>query len=175
MSSEGKPLSDVLLTVSEEARKSVEAMIDGARHFWEQKQEIPPAVSVVSPDGEPNVFPAIHRNDVEKACVWAFIRFLRATHPVVLLISEIWASEVKKEEDVKSRPRPSEDPNRTELVMITLWEGDRTLWISADINRNPDTLGEFLVRMDTADEGCTVTGALAEGESYKGKERYGRR
>lgn len=172
-----KPLHEVMLTVGEEASACVEAMIDGARKFFAEGGDVPSAVSCVTESGEPHVYPAHHRNDVEKQCVWAFVRFLRETHPVVVLISEIWQSSYqgKKGMDAKKLPRPSEDPNHTEAVLITLWAGKRTIWISAPITRHPNHLGEFMVKFDTDDEGCHVEGELAKGKPYRRKERYGQR
>lgn len=168
-----KPLGEVMLTVSEYARKSVESAIEGARHFFDESGEIPPAITCVDENDDPHVYPAVHRNDVEKQCAWAFLRFLRETHPIVLLISEVWVSTCGKDEDLRDRPRPSQDPKRKELCMISLWDGKRSLWIAADITRNPNKLGEFTVRLDSNDEDCSVTGELAKGKTYNGKEQYG--
>lgn len=170
-----KPLADVLLTVSEDASKIVEAMVEGARKFFEEDGEVPGAITAFAEGRDmPNVYPARHHNDTEKACVWAFLRFLRETHPIVLLISEIWVSKCDKGKDPYKQTRPANDPNRTEMVMISLWEKARTVWIAAAITRNPNHLGEFTVRYDTNDEECHVEGELAKGEHYQGKESYGR-
>lgn len=170
-----KPLQVVMLTVSEDARKAVEAMIDGAKKFFADDGEVPSAVTVVTEDRQPNVFPIIHHNDIEKYCMWAFVRFLRETHPIVMMVSEIWASKCEKGQDPFAMPRPSQDPKRTEFVMIAFWERGRTMWITAKIDRKTNTLGEFAVAFDTNDEGCSVAGELAKGKHYKGKERYGQR
>lgn len=170
---EGKHLDEFLLTVSEDTGNLVEAMIEGAKHFFEEYKEVPPAMTCFAPGFSPMVFPSVHHNDAEKACVWAFLRFLRETHPVVVLVSEIWASKRDKGNDPYKQTRPSEDPKRTEMVMISVWDESRTILIGADITRNPDKLGEFTVRSDSNDEGCELEGELCKGEPFKRKEmRY---
>lgn len=169
-----RPLHEVLLTIDEDARKMVEAMMDGARKFFADG-DVPSAVTALDPKGIPHVYPIIHHNDMEKYCMWAFIRYLRETHPIVSMVSEIWVSHCKGDENPYKKMKPSQDPNRQEMVMITLWQGTRTVWFAADITRNPDKLGEFTVRFDTTEDGCHVEGELAKGEPYQPMSQYGQR
>lgn len=166
-----KPLDEFLLTVSEEKGGIVNGMIKVAIQFFGEEHEVPPAVCAFAEGHTPLVFPAVHRNDVEKQVVWAFLRFLRETHPTVILVSEIWASKCDKDQDYKKMPRPSQDPNREEMVMINFWDEERTVVIASDITRNPDKLGEFTVRIDSNDDGMKLEGELAKGEPFRRKDR----
>ena len=167
----GTPLSELFLTLSEDVGKLIEAMIEGANNLFNDSGEVPPAICTYADGCKPQVFPAKHRNDMEKSIVWAFLRFLRETHPVVILVSEIWASKCDKGKDPYKQTRPSDDPNHTEMVMLSVWDGERTIMIAGDITRNPNTLGEFKVRSDSNDGECHLEGELAKGKPFKRKDR----
>lgn len=174
-----RTLEDLYLTVQDDTRKLIQGTVDGARHSFNHRGEVLPAIITLDDDGQPAVFEAIHRNSVEKQIIWTFLRFIREIRPIVLLVSEAWVSMLQgKKVDLDNLTPPSQDPNHVEEAMINVWELQRTILISARITRHPDKLGEFIVKLDTLNPDEKVEGQLSKGEGYqpiyKRKDRYER-
>lgn len=171
------PLSDTLESVDDRTRAAIEGCIATAISFFHEDGEVPPAIIAIPEEGSPKVFPAKHQNDEQKEVVWSFLRVVRITHPVTILVSEVWYLSLEgKNVDTKHLPRPSESPDRKEVVMIQVWDHKRNIMIVAEITRNPTHLGEFYtVRDSDFDEpGAEVTGALNDGPRYQGKDPHER-
>lgn len=165
------PAEETIFTLSPEAASIVKSMMAGGRKFFDEGKEEVAAVVAVPEFGDPRVFPALHSNPAEKQIVWSFLRLLRATHPVVALINEAWYSEYGKDWDPSKYVPPSQDPNRKELMLIYLWDCERSVVFHAQITRNPNHLGEWRTVHDSdfpLDNGdLSFSGALMEGEKYK--------
>lgn len=171
-----KPASETLDTLSESARPIIEAALEGAAANFADKGEIH-SVIIALPEGDecPKLFDARHGNDMEKDVVWAFLRMIRATHPVTVLISECWYLQLSKEErkDLNNLPQASKSKRRKEMVMVNLWDCERSVTFSADISRNPNKLSEFVTVHDSMfpiGEAKEMGGALCEGEPYRKEE-----
>lgn len=167
-----RDLSEVWPTLEEETVRIIEGAMAGSKYFFQEEGEVPSVIIGYTGQGEPRPYPAIHRNAAEKQIVWAFLRFVRRTHPITVMVTEAWISMLHgKDVDPEHYIPPSQDPNRLEAVLITVWERDRHLMISAPITRNPNRLGEFKVRLDSRNEGEAFEGEIFRGESYPRKER----
>jgi hypothetical protein len=167
------PVKDTLGTVSKLASAAIKTSIEGAIEFFAEKHEVPSAIIAIPEHGDPKVFGVRHTNHKEKEAQWAFLKLVRSTHPITLLISEVWYLQRKgKEWNKDNLPLPSESPDRQEVVMIQVWDHDRNIFIAADITRNPDHLGEFFTVHDTQfdPDGLKMDGALNDGPRYKGGE-----
>ena len=168
------PVADTIATLDKVSAAVLNTALEGAKHCFAKEGECIPVIIAVPEHGDPHVFKAAHRNDQEKEIVWAQLRMLRATHPVVALVNEIWMAKAPPGCDENHLPRPSECDDREEAVMISLWIGKRTIVIKADIHRNPNSLGEFETFSDPmfpVPGMCdSMKGALMDGEPYKGGE-----
>jgi hypothetical protein len=90
----------------------------------------------------------------------AMVRFIhqqREQNDACVLVVECWQSILPPSEFGRAYQEritpPSEDPNRTECVMVTLYEGGRIVAFIAEITRQDNgapTLGDWWVWHDTA-------------------------
>lgn len=166
------PTSETLFTLGSEARCIAERLMEGGEKHLKEDKEVA-AIVAVPEFGQPKVFPAVHTNYAQKSVVWGFLRLLRGTHPIVALISECWYSEWEGKEFIPGKhPLPSQDPNRKEMMMINLWDCERSLVFTAQISRNPIELGEWRTVHDSEfpldpDDKVGFEGAVMEGEGFK--------
>lgn len=167
------PLAEILPTLSNEAAAVVKGAVEGAIGMFAEEHEVLPAILATDNKGKPHVYPAEHRNQKEKEVVWALLRYLRKVHPVTLLVSEVWLSRYDNPKKLKQYVPPSQDPNRSEAVMLHLADHKRHLLIAADITRHPDHLGEFTVRHDSQNPdleyGERMGGALYDDPQEEGE------
>lgn len=163
------PAEDTLRTLGPEAHTVATTLMEGGEKYLMQDEEV--AAIVAAPNfGLPKVFPLRHTNHPEKKITWSFLRLLRATHPVVGMINECWYSENDIGWDPEVDPMPSEDPNHKEMMMINLWDCERSVVFAADIFRNPSRLGEWRTLQDSdfpLDTDSGFTGAIMEGEPFR--------
>lgn len=173
-----KSLSDTLDSVKIISRAMLESAMTGARELFKEEGSVSPVIFSANED-ESNI--RVHEiavfDDDTKPAVFATMRLLRKTCPATLFITEIWQSKAKQEDvtkDFRVKVMPSDDPDHTESIMITMWQGKRVITINAEITRNPDALGEWKVFYDsefTEPGGPTdVKGAMMEDHYLEGGE-----
>lgn len=127
-------------------------VMNGAVRMFENHGEVSAAKFYVG-DGDGDVgCEELTINDQTRPAVWAGLREWRSRYPFVGFVSEIWGKQYKPGEwkPGDKLPRPSECPDKFELVMFVLFVGERTITFSADIKRNPSRLGPWKVTWDTA-------------------------
>ena len=84
-------LTDTLGTLLPDARNLAEGVMAGARQGLNESGQIAPCAFAVTTGGVPEIY-AIGRDfdDKTKPEVWAMVRWLRKTRPVVAFVSEVW-------------------------------------------------------------------------------------
>ena len=167
-------LTDTLGTLMPDASWLVTIIMECSRRgFMDEGGSLPPCAFSVSVDGTPDVhLIQTDFTDETKPAVWAMVRELRKTRPVVAFISEVWVARCDKDgmnEDGSLKVMPRDNPNRTECLMLVLWQGPRHISITAEITRNPTHLGEWEVMFDSnfpVGEITSLGGNMMDGESY---------
>ena len=117
-----------------------------------------PGAVIVLPGMSPETKPAIT----------AFINQQRRQNDLCALVVECWKSVLPKSEFANAYQEritpPSQDPKRTECVMVMLYEGGRIVGITAEITRQDGgfpTLREWCLWHDTATNPRPLVGNLA--------------
>lgn len=167
-------LEDTMATLQPSAREMAKMVMDACDEWFAKEGKIAPGVFAIPFSGEDVVCQEIPVIDEKtKPVVWAAIRALRRTNPVVGFASEVWMAHCGPENlnpDGSVKVMPRDDPNRKEKVALAIWQGTRHVMIFADIERNPDGLGEWKVIFDshfkTKNAHTEVGGALAAGDPH---------
>ena len=168
-------LQDTLGTLNTPVKELVEMVMSTSREIFESGKQVDPALFFIKPDDGSMVVvevPNYMMSDEKKPELWDTVRKLRRKVPTVAFISEVWESRPKKGdgivgEDEKVKVMPRDDPNRTECVMLNLWEGIRIITFKAAITRNPDKLGGWEACWDSFFPSKNMTfvgGAMMDGE-----------
>lgn len=96
---------------------------------------------------------------------WAeMLNNLRTNCEAVVFSHEAWFSQYEGKHstsDWQDLPRPSEDLNRKEAAMVTLYIHERSIHFFAEIHRNPNRLDKWKVMMDSAEDGVKMEGRFA--------------
>ena len=170
-----------LATLKPHVRKGVEAVLGSARRIFDGDPErgcAPMALAILPGTDKFGVIGFGQFDDQTKPTVWAMVRKLRRECPTVAFVSEAWMSHPKKGDTnydydpvtQMCKMMPRDDPNRTEAVMLHLWEGIRVVSFKATITRHPDKLGEWEVLYDSFFPGndgsspARAEGAMMDGE-----------
>lgn len=171
-------LQDTLNTLLPDAKKLLEeCIIPASRKCFEEDGEVHPYMFSVRPDGKPQIYNIPVMDDETKPAIWEALRMARRGFPIVAFISEVWMLEDRKAATENMLPdgsckiMPRDHPLKTEAVMISLFQGKRTVNFRADIRRNPTKLEEYRVFYDSQFPGkdCgadAVQGAMVDGDPY---------
>ena len=164
-------IDDTIATLLPDAQKLLHLIMKASAEMFAQDQQLQPCAFAVNAGGHIEALQVPELSDNTKPAVWAFVGFLRRTHPIVAFISEVWLAHCGPEEvkDGKVKVRPRDRPDRSEQSMITLWQGDRHVALLADIKRQPDHLEPYRVMFDSAfpqDKITSLGGAMMDGQSY---------
>ncbi len=166
-------ITDTLGTLLPDARKLAGVILKQSRFCFETDGEVLPCAFFVTADGQPSIVGVPELSDETKPSVWAMVAHLRRTHPITAFVSEVWVAHCDKSNmnpDGTVKVMPRNDPNKTECIMIVLWQGKRHVSFTADITRNPTNLGEWKVMFDSefpVKNGITeVGGNMMKGEDY---------
>ena len=165
-------LTDTLGTLLPDARNLAEGVMAGARQGFNKDGQVNPCAFFVTTGGDPGIVAIPELTDSTKPSVWAMVGQLRKTHPIVAFISEVWMALCDKTNmnpDGSLKVMPRNNPNRTECLMLVLWQGPRYISFTAEITRNPTHLGDWKVMFDSNFPGKEMTslgGNMMDGESY---------
>ena len=101
----------------------------GAEDILRQNREVLPVILTLfmGTDGTPR-FKASPAYMGERARTRAFFEIVANITPLYAIVNEIWVSEYKGREIPENAPPPSEDPQRTEAVAVTLVLRGKTIY-----------------------------------------------
>jgi hypothetical protein len=148
-----------LLRLAPHVEGLVTSAIRCCQEEFEKLGRVAPIVLFVK-NGKLGMMPLTVR-PATKDFISIIIQSLRKDCDAVLFAYEAWVSSVKADtkdiEAVKEKvrkmskngPSPSQDPNREEEVLTSLYIGERTIMLGATIHRNPTKLGEFRLVIDS--------------------------
>lgn len=148
----------------------LDCALDGARLNFGVDGYLRPALITgnYSTDKPGAVMVLPNMNPENKPAVLAFINEQRRQNDICALVVECWQSILPRAEFANAyRERitpPSQDPKRTECVMVTLYEGGRIVALTAEITRQGGgfpTLGEWRKWHDTATNPRPLVGNFA--------------
>lgn len=168
-----KPAKEVLGTLSPLGGMVATALMSTIETCFMVNGEIKPAMHGHDYSGKAEVITGFELSDRTRPQIWARLRQMRKKRAVTAFIAEVWMAHYKGKPGPEEPGfvRPSEDPDRKEQMMITLWDGQRTVSFYCDIKRNPDSLGEWMVMYDSffpeAGQATSLGGAMVEGEGNK--------
>lgn len=170
-------LQDTLSTLLPDARELMKCVMRTSEKIFAEQKEVEPVMFAIDPIGQIKVIDVPELSDETKPTVWAGLRHLRRSYPIVALISEVWMVHCPKGDpnmlpDGRVKVMPRDHPNRFEKVSIQLWQGERSVSFMCSINRNPDSLGEWEVMFDSdyPKDLVSLGGAMIDGESYPLKQ-----
>jgi hypothetical protein len=173
-------LEDTISTLEPMTQELVHGVIQSCEEQFSQDTGVPAAIFAIKAGEEKVRFQVLEEfNDEVRESVHRTLAGLRDQCPVVGFLSECWMKcyhtkhKVKTMEEAEdwatTQTRPSESPDRIEVVMFNVWQGDRTLLFQANIHRNPDRLGEWGVFHDYY---FPKHGIAEVGGGVIGKNRY---
>jgi hypothetical protein len=148
-------LADTLATLRPEARDLVRGVIGiWTDEYFQKEKEACPTLFFIDDQGT-KVIPVPNEmmSDEKKPTLWSAIAQMRRAFLSVAFISEVWMAKCGKEDlnaDGTVKVMPQDNPNKTEWIMLNLWEGRRNITFHAEITRNPTKLGEWGVLFDSA-------------------------
>lgn len=149
------PMQDTIATLRPESASLVELIKKGSKDMFGKSGKVAPCYFFLGEDGQVSVQEVTFRNDEEKDLVANKMRLIRQSVTIAAFVTEAWMGSYAKEtsmEDINSGnyTRPSKLPGRKEVVLITLWEGKRTVVFYAEIMRKPkDALSAWYTMIDS--------------------------
>lgn len=166
-------VSDTIKTLLPDAQRLATMILETSREIFEgEDHEVKPMAFYVPLKGGIQVIAISELSDQTKPGVWAFVRQLRQSFPIVAFVSEVWMAKVNPGDvnpDGSVKIMPRDHPNKIEQVMLTLWQGDRHVSFTAEIKRQPDRLEEWNIMFDSyfpQDNKSKVEGRMMEGADY---------
>ena len=148
----------------------LDCALDGARLNFGVDGYLRPALITgnYSTDKPGAVVPLPNMIPENKPAITAFINQQRRQNDICALVVECWQSILPRSEFTNAYQGritpPSEDPKRTECVMVTLYEGGRIVALTAEITRQDGgfpNLGEWRIWHDTANNPRPLVGNFA--------------
>lgn len=167
-------LNDTLDTLLPDARDLAWSILEGAVSNFERDGGVLPVAFYVDPAGRRSLIGIDELSDRTKPDVWNMLAQLREHNPIVFFISEVWMAKcgpgnMNPDGTVKVMPRNA--PNKTEHILLNLWQGGRIVSFINEIHRQPDKLEGWKVMFDSRFPEHTVMGKKADsvgGEMMKG-------
>lgn len=163
-------IQDTLSTLMPGGRALAEIIMEEAREMFKNIGKVNPAMFAYTGGREkPFQIEDIEiLDDDTKPIVWAKLRRWREQYLIVAFVAEVWMAQQKGKEWDGVMPR--DNPNKTEHVLVHIWQGSRVISFCSDITRNPSAMGEWKVVFDslfTKDKNSKLEGAMMEGNSCR--------
>lgn len=162
-----RPIADTLPTLSAAGRHLVEVIVEGAERNFQRDGSLEAHLFLVKENSEltMTMLPP-WQNDEDKEYIMGMVRLLQAKFPISAMIVEAWISRIQGKE--WDGTRPSQDPNRSEVAVLTFFEGRRLVTFLGELQRNPNRIVKWETMYDSMfpyKDGINMSGRMVEGTS----------